>query len=353
MEFFKKFFKVSQSENLPKESLEAVILNTIHKVLNEEIKTYPILKENEALINRLFSNGFLRLSTLQENLKREFLLPELKEILKENNLKISGKKEDLIERIISNIEPEKVHNSKSKLKRILLTDKGREFVIIENERFSKELLEFYDKVYNLLFLKKFEDAFKLVSSLYENSLRPSGFGKDWSLGFSEKEMKVTKFLRDFNFKEGLLNKGIEEIRSELATYNLFRFNYFGNFKIEDRILHKLPDFESKYIKEYLEYEPDGLAGGFDPENQKEVVKLFVHYIHFTCHNEAELLEILTYQDKIKNGYKGVEILNNRTDCKLCTKIGSQKFTWRAIEKVPNIPFYPGCTCMYLSIHESI
>lgn len=353
MLFFKKIFKNSQSNDLPKESLEAVILNTVHKVLIEEIKTYAILKDNEALVKRFFSDGFLRFSTLEENLNKEFVLPELKEILKENDLKVSGKKDDLIERIISNINFENLQNPKSKLKRILLTDKGRELVINENERFSRELEEFYDKVYNLLFLKKFEDAFKLVSTLYENSLRPNGLGKDWSLGFSKIDMQVSKLLREFHLDETLLNHGIEEIRSELATYNLFRFNYLGKYKVEDRILKKFPNFESKYIKDYLENEPDGLASNFDSNNQKDVLFLFVHYIQFTCHNEANLQEICSYRDKTKYGYKGIElVVSDRSDCAKCSQIGSKKYSWKEIDKIPKIPFYPGCICWYSHIIES-
>ncbi|MEB2786011.1 SAP domain-containing protein [Algoriphagus persicinus] len=352
MGFFKKIFKASPSENLPKEDLEAVILYSVHKVLKDKISTYPILKRNESLVIQLISHGFLRFSTLQENLNKEFLLPELKEILKENDLKVSGKKDDLVERIISNINPEKLQNPKSKLERILLTDKGRDFVILETDRFNKELEKFYDRIYNLLFEKKFEEAFRLVSSLNDSSIKSFGFGKDWSQGFSENEMNTTKLLREFNFSEDILNNGVEEIRSELATYNLLRFNYFGNFKIEDRIIQKFPDFESKQIKEYLEDQPDGLAGGFDPTNQKDIVKLFIHYIQFTCHNEAQLQEILSYRNKPRSGYKGVEVLSNRQDCLKCSKIGSKKYTWKEIHEIPKIPFYPGCTCNYLSIIES-
>lgn len=347
MEFFKKIFKVSQSENLPKESLEAVILNTIHKILREEIRTYSLLKENEALINRLFSNGFLRLSTLQENLKREFLLPELKEILKENNLKISGKKDDLIERIISNIDPEKLQNPKSKLERILLTDKGRDFFILETDRFNKELEEFFIKIYNLIFSKKYEEAFKLVSTLFKNSFKPIGMGKDWSLGFSEKEMNSTKLLREFDFNENLLNNNVEEIRSELATANLFRYGYSQSYKLEERILQKFPDFESKFIENYLEKEPDGFAGNLDPTNQRDIVSLFVHYIQFTCYNKAELQEILTYRDKTKYGFIGVEVMTaNDSRCRKCSTINSTKYSWKEIDKVPKIPFFPSCICLY-------
>ena len=353
MFFLKKIFKISNSNELPKENLEAIILNSVHKVLKDEITTFPLLRENGSLIKRLFSNGFLRLSTLQENLKKEFLLPELKEILKENDLKVSGKKDDLIERIISNIDPEKLQNPKSKLERILLTDKGRDFVILETDRFNKELEEFFIKIYNLIFSKKYEEAFKLVSTLFNNSLKPIGMGKDWSLGFSEKEIISTKLLREFDLNENLLNNNVEEIRSELATANLFRYGYSQSYKLEERILQKFPDFESKFIENYLENEPDGFAGNLDPTNQLHIISLFVHYIQFTCYNKAELQEILTYRDKTKYGYKGVEVMTaNDSRCRNCSKINSTKYSWKELDKVPKIPFFPSCTCLYSPIIES-
>ncbi|MEB2786892.1 SAP domain-containing protein [Algoriphagus persicinus] len=333
--------------------MDAVLLGTAHKVLKEEVNLYPILKSNKPRLKQLFSDGFLKLSTLQENLKNDFLLPELKEILKENNLKISGKKDELIDRIVSNVEPEGIQSSKSKLKRFLLTKTGRDVIVTEDLRFLKELEEFYDLIYNLILSKNFEEAFKLVSALYKNSLKPCGFGKDWSLGFSEIDMRASKLLREFNFDQALLKTGIEEIRAELATYNLFRFNYFGDFRVEDRILKKFPDFESRYIKEYIENNPDGLASSFDANDQKDIIKLFVHYVHFTCFNEANLQDILSYRDKVKYGYKGVELATgDRLDCAKCRQIGLKKYSWNEIHRIPKIPFYPGCICYYSNLVET-
>ncbi|MBN7809393.1 SAP domain-containing protein [Algoriphagus sp. H41] len=146
MLFLKKLFNISNSEDLsnsqpddlPKESLDAVLLQMANKVLREEMANYPILKENGKKVSQLFEKGYLRISTVEENLKREFLLPELKEILRDNDLKVSGKKDDLIDRIVSNINPNNLKSPKSKLERILLTANGKEFVFLENERFNKE-----------------------------------------------------------------------------------------------------------------------------------------------------------------------------------------------------------------------
>ncbi|MBN7809394.1 hypothetical protein J0A68_00410 [Algoriphagus sp. H41] len=177
-------------------------------------------------------------------------------------------------------------------------------------------------------------------------------GKDWNLGFSEKEKLSTKLMREFEFDENLLKNHVEEIRSELATSNLFRYGYSQSHKLEDRILLKLPDFESKFIERYLRDQPDGFAGNLDPTSQRDIVSLFVHYVQFTCYNKAELQEILTYRDKTKYGYKGVEVMTgNDSRCQKCSKIRSTKYSWKELDKVPKIPFFPSCICWYSPIIE--
>ncbi len=57
--------------------------------------------------NNLLKNGFLRLTTPTETLET-YKVSELKEILKKNELPVSGKKADLISRVVLSVDPEKL-----------------------------------------------------------------------------------------------------------------------------------------------------------------------------------------------------------------------------------------------------
>lgn len=65
------------------------------------------IKDLNKILNKLLNKGFLCETTIYESLERETLI-SLKEILKKHNLKISGNKPELIERLILNLSNDKV-----------------------------------------------------------------------------------------------------------------------------------------------------------------------------------------------------------------------------------------------------
>lgn len=65
------------------------------------------IKDLNKILNKLLNKGFLCETTIYESLERETLI-SLKEILKKHNLKISGNKPELIERLILNLSNDKI-----------------------------------------------------------------------------------------------------------------------------------------------------------------------------------------------------------------------------------------------------
>lgn len=77
----------------------------------------------EKLDKWLLNNGFLREPTVKESLNR-YTIPELKEFLSHKNMKISGKKIDLIERLLSALSQNEITALLSSDKRYFLSEKG-------------------------------------------------------------------------------------------------------------------------------------------------------------------------------------------------------------------------------------
>ncbi|MBO5152379.1 MAG: SAP domain-containing protein [Methanobrevibacter sp.] len=97
----------------------------LDEILNEG--NFGTFQSGEDCVNYLVENGFLEgdggISTL-ESISKQYTVAQLKEILKENGLKVSGKKQELVERVL----PVLSDNSSD----YELTDKAKEF-IRENE----------------------------------------------------------------------------------------------------------------------------------------------------------------------------------------------------------------------------
>lgn len=64
---------------------------------------YQFSREPKEIIEKLISKNYLRLSEIKENFQY-FTIAELKPILKEHSLKVSGAKAELVKRVVDNIE---------------------------------------------------------------------------------------------------------------------------------------------------------------------------------------------------------------------------------------------------------
>ncbi|AKG05557.1 hypothetical protein AAV35_012890 [Salimicrobium jeotgali] len=138
-------------------------------------------------LDRLISGGFLRYATATETITK-LKNDELKEILKSHDLKVSGKKADLIDRIqeylSSNEIEEEVNKYSSKL---FLTDKGQEvfeefYYIVPAHRFGSK-----DGSYNVAnaikFIKNskagvtnYDIALDLLKKEEKSNLKSENFG---------------------------------------------------------------------------------------------------------------------------------------------------------------------------------
>ena len=104
--------------------LEEVRKNPKKEISNSILKKYDA--ELDKLKERALTDGLIELEPplmVANSLK----LTDIKKVLKEHNLKVSGKKEELIERLGENLSEEEL-NSHFKSEKYLITDKGVEFL---------------------------------------------------------------------------------------------------------------------------------------------------------------------------------------------------------------------------------
>lgn len=301
-------------------------------------------------IQNYVDSDILRISNFKDNLFNEFIVKELKEILKTKELKVTGKKKELVERILENFEQSEITNPKLNIRKFSLTNRGKETVENYESKFESELVKFQKDVYDLLYVLEYDKAFDVVANFYASYPFPLGFS-NWSSGFITRDKDKTIYLRGLNLNkyDDKIDEDMNSILcTELATYNLFSYNYFNKYEIVEKFNKYLPDFNPKLIEDFLKNTPTGLFRFYTNPSVKDRIEMFIHFIMNKAHNVSELREIKK-DENTHSFYKGVSIIRNRKDCSLCSEINGemQNFKWKELDSLPKLPIYPGCTCLYV------
>lgn len=171
------------------------------------------------VVSKLITSGLLEFKVNIEKNISILTVPQLKEVLKDNNLPVKGKKSDLIERILGNIDTSYLEKQFPE-KRFLLTKKGEElidryylFIINQKENYSfdnNDILEIYQKFPNT------DNKYKLIE-LFNYVIQKDILKRE----YSDLELRVLQFY-NFYLKIDSFN---EALFYYIVEYKLKLFNY--------------------------------------------------------------------------------------------------------------------------------
>ncbi|WP_027640412.1 SAP domain-containing protein [Enterocloster clostridioformis] len=153
----------------------------------------------ETTMTKLLVNNYLQISDSFADL--DYLtVVELKSILKQSGLSVSGKKAELIQRIKTNISIDQLSASlNDKNKRYMLTSKGKEAIAGLPKSMTKNL-ELEDHCLECIFKNNINEAYKLVCENELNKTIPRGIGMNWKQEY-EKGLSSFKLQLYTNFLE--------------------------------------------------------------------------------------------------------------------------------------------------------
>lgn len=259
-------------------------------------------------IKGFVKDGMLEPAELPELMEFKFKVSELKNMLKKRQLKVSGRKADLIERLIENDAPgmKKATNDISVFKcsevgKILANDylsQAKE----EREKAEKEVL-------NLLKERSFKKSVEVVAGYEASQVFPRGLGIDWDSYSGESNVDV---LNTIFGKPPSILKDVHDMRLESLRFAAAMMHLWGT----NTASHWLPDNFDTGI--YMESDV--------------VARMLVFY---ALHQR----QVKYYKQA---GVKTVEVLtvDDSNTCTACKKLSKKKYR---IDKVPELP-NPNCTC---------
>lgn len=257
-------------------------------------------------IERFLKDGALELAILQELVAYKFKASELKSLLSEKKLKVTGSKEELIQRLIENNE-KLMRESTNDLVLYRCTGNGIQLAerYIENEKAKRKTAE--NITFELLIKKDLSGAARIATNYEASQIFPRGIGIDWKNYDTELSTKLRTIFEGVpEILKGIEKEKIAELRLATAMEILW----------------------GTKAKDWL---PDGFQTSIhlDPDVASRM------FNYYSSHNR-------NMQSYRLSSTKTVEVIGSeQNSCVECKKINGKKYK---LENVPELP-YAKCTCV--------
>lgn len=161
-------------------------------------------KNRFEVMNEFLQKGLIMPMPNELKLENVFSLAQLKEMCKNYNLKVSGRKNELAQRLFSTSK-KAMEELASGIHLMCLTESGNELVNKYYERLAEEYLECRAHILEHLNDGNLTDAIR-VSHIYKsNMLWPSGFDEDFDINFLSGVLSSPLGNKDERFEAALMH----------------------------------------------------------------------------------------------------------------------------------------------------
>jgi hypothetical protein len=261
-----------------------------------------------SVIVRFIKDGMLEPGELQERVDYRFKVPDLKSMLKERGLKVSGRKEDLVLRLIGG-DAKAMTEATRGIDLYRCTAAGTQLAenYLEGERIRREAIEC--EVLNLLVGREFSKAVHVVAQYEATQVFSRGLGIDWKNYDGRSDVESLRAI--FNATPAIL-ESIEEDRLGQLRSPAGMMLLWGTGTAERWL-------------------PDGFETGIHLDANTASRMLVFHAHH--------LRNMKEYREA---GIRNVKVLgcDDGVRCPECRKISGKQYP---MENAPELP-YAKCTC---------
>ncbi len=269
------------------------------------------LKESsQNAIERFLSDGMIAEADLSERLRYKFKVSELKSILKKYNLPVSGRKDDLVERLVQT-DSQGMNELVADFNVYRCTEQGRKIAeqYLYDEKEYRNQVEQNTK--DALLRREFREASQFVAAFEAEQVFQRGINSEWENYDSKRDVAVLRKIFD-KVPKALSEIGpelLEELQVAAGMMHLWGTNrgtQYGSIHVEPEV--------------------------------KIDSSIAINMIHSHAIN---LCQIADYK---RSGVKKVRILNANDPfvCDECKKLAGKDY---GLNQAPNLP-YEKCTCEF-------
>lgn len=277
-----------------------------------------VLRESpKQALKRFIDEGILMQADLNAQMDYKFKATELKELLKQRGLPVSGRKEDFINRLVQ-ADPEGMKRAVAGPQILLCSERGQQIAESYLATEKTKRLEMEEQVLEYLKRRKFKEASVAVASYEATQVFPRGIGVDWKNHNPNRNVELLRLIFDGRPRilSRLSNDQLAALRPAAGMISLLGVSQGSQW---------LPaDFET------------GLA----MDNDAAVRMLSFHAMH--------QVDMASYR---QGGVKQVEIRAAEDSCEACKKISGRKFKLNEAPELPHehCTHKMGCRCMALAV----
>jgi len=263
-------------------------------------------------VKRFMSEGLLEQASLSGVLDYKYKVSELKPMLKQRGLPVSGRKAELIERLVES-DPDGMRKVVRGLNVLQCTQQGRaiaeEYLAQEKEKRARV----EEQTLYALQQRKFKEASQMVAAFEAQQVFPRGINIDWKHHNPGQDVAMLKVI--FQAKPKILTTLNEE--------------QMGHLRLAAGMMYL---WGTNQAKAWL---PDDFETDLRMDNDT-AARMVVFY---TYHQRS----IAQYR---ATGVKTVRILATNDSCAACKKLARRKYK---ISEVPGLPYEKcthemGCRC---------
>lgn len=270
------------------------------------------------VIRRFADEGVLAQANLNAQLDYKFKTTELKAMLKQRSLPVSGRKEDLINKLVQ-VDPGGMKSAVAGLKILICSERGREIAeqYLSAEKTKRARLE--EQVLEYLKQRKFKEASVTVAGYEAEQVFPRGIGIDWENHNPARDIEMLKLI--FSGKPKILSRLNDD---QLAALRLAA----GMISL----------LGTNQGKEWL---PPNFETGMAMDNDAAARMLFFYASHKA--------NIASYRQG--GVVKEVEILAAQGSCETCKKMSGRKYRLNEVLELPyeHCIHEMGCRCTLIPV----
>jgi hypothetical protein len=276
-------------------------------------------EDPKQVVKRFLNEGMLSQADVSARLDYRFKATELKEMLKERALAMSGRKSDLIERLIQ-ADPEAMKRAVSGLSVLLCSERGREIAeqYVVSEKAKRRELE--QRVMEHLRQRRFRQASEAVASYEAEQVFERGMGIDWKHYNPARDIEMLKTIFDSKPKilRSLNDSQLDTLRIAAGMMCLLGTTSQGE------------EWSPRHLQTGLAIDGDAAARMFE----------------FYAAHQANLAEY-----KASGVVEQVEIVASSDSCDACKKMAGKRYK---LDDVPELPYEycthdKGCRCTLQTI----
>lgn len=329
LDLFRKVQKVPEKKTYDKidESLNFTNIKDVEIEFLKKLNGYLVdndypkywndyIHDTKKFTKRLIKSNLLRTSTPRDSIKY-LKVKELKDLLGKKSLDAKGKKDELIERVLTNYNDNELKDIIEWDKRYILTKEGNE--IVESYTSDKDKLykNLSIEVFNLVKELKINEAYIKIAQFEQNQVFKRGIGIDWS-----KEAQIGMNKNNIKFYERIIKSETENIDLVIAS----------------------------------------ISGILLGENSKKIAKIYSNHLSNISNIEDEInynqslinskLDIKNYKEMSVDKYQILGTLDKNT-CEKCGNLDGKVFRYKDTKIGINYPpFCKKCRCTTVPYFEN-